>query len=163
MQYPRLGETPDHGAIGHRVLGGDLGEERVRNRGPRRTEVDGEQGVPGSGVATGHVIEDDARRGEVSVVVVGDEERGPGYDITVGHLVEQQLGVAAGHLVEQLLGIAVAAVATVGREQCVEVGRTGAVRSGFLRGFGSDRGCRRVWRWSGLLVAAARPCGYRHQ
>lgn len=95
----------------------------MRCSGPRRAEVHGDQGVPGGGVAAGHVVEDKARGGEVAAVGVGSEERGPGDD------------VAAGHLVEQLLGVAEAAAAAVGREQRVEVGRIGAARRGFLRGW----------------------------
>lgn len=83
-----------------------------------RAEVDGEQGVPGGGVAAGHVVEDEARGGEVAVVGVGGEESGPGDDVPTGHLVEQ------------LLGVAEAAAAAVRREQRIEVGRVGAARRG---------------------------------
>lgn len=85
-----------------------------------RAEVDGEQGVPGGGVAAGHVVEDEARGGEVAVVGVGGEESGPGDDVPTGHLVEQ------------LLGVAEAAAAAVRREQRIEVGRVGAARRGIL-------------------------------
>lgn len=85
----------------------------MRSRGPPRAEVEGEQRVPGDGVAAGHVVEDEARGGEVAAFGVGGEEGRPGDD------------VAAGHPVEQLLGVLDAAAAAVGREQRVEVGPVG--------------------------------------
>jgi len=85
----------------------------VRSRGPPRAEVEGDQRVPGGGVAEGHVVEDEARGGEVADVGVGGEERRPGDDVAVGHPVEQ------------LLRVLDAAAAAVGGEQSVEVGPVG--------------------------------------
>lgn len=95
----------------------------MRGRRPPRAEVEREQRVPGADVAAGHVVEDEARGGEVADVGVGGEESGPGDD------------VAAGHSVEQLLSVLDAAAAAVRRELRVEVGRVGMAGWGLLWGW----------------------------